>query len=674
MARARTSPKAVVPVSKWLVMAALLAIALVAYANSFGLGLAQDSKAILAQDARIRDLSPANLKLIFEKNYWWPKTGDGLYRPVTTVSFLFNYAVLGNGPNPTGYHIANFLLHAINICLVYELALLLFRRAGPAFFAAALWAVHPIGTESVTSIVGRADLLATMAVLGGLLLYARSRQSWTPAALFVIAIAGVFAKENAAVLLGMMLLWDLSFGDGRPRLLQRWPEYTAVAASLIILWAVRHADLGGLPIAQPVYVDNPTLGADLLMAKWTAIKVTGLDLWVLLVPLSLSSDRSFDQIPLSGLSDPWAWIALLVVAAVLAVAVRQYRRDHLMFWLAGFLGIALLPTSNLVVPIGALMAERFLYLPSVAVAIAIAALAYRLKNQRQAQIVLAVILVLYAGRTIARNPAWNDDLTLASTDIPTTPRSFRLHDMLAKALFDQDARRNIDRILQEQEKSWEILSPLPPARSSEFPPAFLGIYYATKADLAGPSQSRQWYEKSRAVLLKAREISQANEKAYDALQVAHGTHLTTRTGFQQLYFNLANADLNLGNFPESVEALRYGRNLNPAAPEAYDGLSVAYSAMGNPAQAVVALLEKAQVDGSQPATIGAIRDVYLKIPDGACAFVQQGAAVQLNMACPRVQADLCLAWADLAQAYAEARQPDQSRDARVTAQRLGCQR
>ena len=157
----------------WLARAALVGIALLAYADSFGLGLAQDSRVIVAQDARIREDSARNLALILQKDYWWPAPGDRLYRPVTTASLLFNYAVLGNGGNAAGYHWVNFLLHAANVLLAYELALLLFRRAGPAFFAAALWATHPVCTESVANIVGRADLLAGMAVLGGLLYYVR---------------------------------------------------------------------------------------------------------------------------------------------------------------------------------------------------------------------------------------------------------------------------------------------------------------------------------------------------------------------------------------------------------------------------------------------------------------------------------------------------------------------
>jgi len=659
--------------SKWRIRAALLAIALAAYADSFGLGLAQDSKAIVRQDSRIRELTPANLNLILTRNYWWPKSGDGLYRPVTTLSLLFNYAALGNGPNPAGYHVVNFLLHAVNVWLVYELALLVFGRAGPAFFAAALWAVHPIGAEAVTSIVGRADLLAAMSVLGGLLLYIRRRSRWATLGLFAIATAGVFAKENAAVLLGLMLLWDLSFGEGKSGILRRWPAYAAVAASLVVLWLVRNAVLGSLPMAQPVYVDNPLRGAGFWTARWTAIQVIGLDLWLLLCPLSLSCDRSFSQIAPAGWTDTWAWLAFVVVAAILTTALVRYRRDRLPFWLAGFFAIALLPTSNLVFPIGAVMAERFLYLPAVAFAVGVATLLGRLKNERYTVAVMAVLLVLCAVRTLARNPAWNDDLTLASTDVQTAPRSFRLHDLLAKALFEQDVQRNIDRIIQEEEKSWEILSALPPSHSSELPPTFLGIYYTTKADLVGAAESRQWYEKSLAVLLRAREISRATEQVYEDAQRARNRPPMGRTAFQQLYLNLANVYLHLGRDAEALEALRFGRGIDPRTPETYDGLRMAYTAMGDNAGVAVALLERAQMDGFQPATVAAIREAYDRIPDGSCAFVQHGAGLQLNLGCPRVRSDLCRAAADLTEAFTEALQPERGQELQIAvAQRYGC--
>ena len=304
--------------------AALCAITLAAYANSFGMGFALDAPLIIAKDSRIRAATAENLNLILHQDYWWPSFVSGLYRPVTTASFLLNYAILGNGENATGYHWVNFLLHLGNVWLVYALSLRLLKRAWPAFFAAALWAVHPIGTESVTNVVGRADLLAAMAVLGGLLLYVRSpaarglRLGLAAAALFAVATVGVFSKENAAVLLGLMLLWDVSFGmdDWRRGVLSRAPAYAAATASLALLWWVRQRVFDALPLPEFPFVDNPLVATGFWPARLTAIKVIGLDLWLLVCPLHLSCDRSYNQIPLAGWADTFAWLALAVVAAI----------------------------------------------------------------------------------------------------------------------------------------------------------------------------------------------------------------------------------------------------------------------------------------------------------------------------------------------------------------------
>src|ERR1700674_1671430 len=155
---------------------ALCAIALLAYSNSFHAGFTLDN-GVLLQKKQIYEATPQNIRLIFGHTYWWPIMETGLYRPLTVLSLLFNYAGLGNGDHAEGYHWINFVLHAGNILLAFAVAQRLVRRFWPSVFIAGLWAVHPVLTESVTNIVGRADLLAGMSVLGGFLIYLRSTQS-----------------------------------------------------------------------------------------------------------------------------------------------------------------------------------------------------------------------------------------------------------------------------------------------------------------------------------------------------------------------------------------------------------------------------------------------------------------------------------------------------------------
>src|ERR1035437_5292748 len=154
-----------------LLMLPLWAFALLAYSNSFRAGFALDNAVVVLQDSRIRAATPENLHLILTGEYWYHQMTTGLYRPLTTFSYLWNYATFGNGPHPAGYHWVNFALHAVNIALVYLLGLLVFQQTKLkerfAFALAAVWAVHPVLTESVTNIVGRADLLAGFGVLAG---------------------------------------------------------------------------------------------------------------------------------------------------------------------------------------------------------------------------------------------------------------------------------------------------------------------------------------------------------------------------------------------------------------------------------------------------------------------------------------------------------------------------
>ena len=628
--------------------------------------------------------SAQNLNLILHREYWWPTSWGELYRPVTTASFLLNYAILGNGENATGYHWINFLLHLGNVWLVYLLSLPLLKRTWPAFFAAALWAVHPIGTESVTNVVGRADLLAAMAVLGGLWLYVRSldmperHRKIAAIALFAIATAGVFSKENAAVLLGLMLLWDIGFGIGEQRqgVLRRVPAYAAVSASLALLWWVRRLVFEPLPVPLGGFLENPIMGADFWTARLTAIKVIGLDLWLLVWPLHLACDRSYNQISLAGWSDPFAWLALLVVGAILAVALARFRKDRLIFFAAGFVAITLLPTSNLLFPIGSIMGERFLYLPSAGFAIAVVALAYRLGGERIAPVVLIAVIALFMFRTFARNFAWKDNLALASADVQVAPHSFKLHADLAYALSEQDPVRNIDRVIRESETAWGIVRSLPPDLIPPSTLSDLGSYYATKGDQMGgtlTAQGRALYQKALSVLLRAREIDLARGKRYDQSLLAHGKPLAFRIGFQRLYLNLGVVYVRLGRTVEALDAYRYARNLNPAARLPYDAISDTYLASGNPESAAITLVEKNLAIPNDPDTISALRDLYGKIPGGSCAIDYPRGQPTIDVTCPRVRQDVCQASVDLAQAFLEARKTDRAREIKQTAiERYAC--
>jgi tetratricopeptide (TPR) repeat protein len=669
--------------NKLWVAATFCLLTLLAYSDSFATGFTLDSAFIVLRDPRLLKVAAANLQQILNQDYWWPNFHSGLYRPLTTATFLFNYAVLGNGTHAAGYHAVNILLHLANVWLLFLLASRFFGRAWPAFFAAALWAVHPIATETVTNLVGRSDELAAMAILGGLLLYQRSaplrgrRMALAAAGLFVIGVLGGLAKELAAVLIAVMLLWDLVRGTGSWRswrgwLQLRWPFYLAAVLALGVFFAARWRVLGAAPPAEIPYVDNPLAYAGIWTAKLTALKVIGLDLWMMIFPVHLSCDRSYNQIPLAGWTDPAAWAAILVVGGLLAAAILRRRKDPMMFWCAGFCAIALFPTSNLAATIGSVMAERFLYLPSAAFALAITALAFRSKWRRHAPVVLGLLIALYAVRTYLRNADWQDDLTLASHDVAVVPQSFKMHGMLARMLLEQ-SRSNIDASIHEAEIAWGIVRRLPPERVFTQTPTNLGIYYREKGDQSGGPASaggRAWYLRALAVLLEARTDSLAYGDAYDELQQADGKPLAVRLERSDLYLALGVVYHGLGQYEQARDAYIYGRKLAPTELNFYSSLAANYLSGGNPQWAAITMEEKMFLDGAQPGTVAILRDLFKKIPGGGCALNDDHGVYKLNVGCPAV--NMCLTWLDLAQTYFQGRNRGEALAVKRTALERGC--
>jgi protein O-mannosyl-transferase len=192
-------------------------------------GFALDNKFIILEDPRLRDANHTNISLIFSQDYWWPKAVSGLYRPLTTLSYLFNYYTLGNAAHAAGYHWINFFLHWTNTALVYFAVLVLMERVWPAFFTAALFGAHPVATESVANIIGRGDLFATMWVLFGFLCHAKAAtiESKKKPPVVPMVVAGVIS----AILAGFIIICWRHPGS-IPSSLQNWTSITAALVAL----------------------------------------------------------------------------------------------------------------------------------------------------------------------------------------------------------------------------------------------------------------------------------------------------------------------------------------------------------------------------------------------------------------------------------------------------------
>ena len=584
----------------------LSVLTLLAYSNSFGGGLVLDNKVLLL-DPRLREVTPQNIALIFQHTYWWPTGEAGLYRPFTTLSYLFNYAVLGEGDQLFGYHAMNLVLHLGNVLLAYALALRLVRRFWPSVFIAAVWAVHPASTESVTNIVGRADLLAAMAVLSGFQMYLKTREAsgWARGAwlagLAAVTAIGVFSKESAVAILPIILLHEIVWRTG---FRASWPGCAATIVPIAVMLWKRFAVLTASPPAEFPFTDNPIVGADWWTGRLTAIKVIARYLWLTIWPANLSCDYSFGQIQLAR-GTAADWIACVIVLAAAIAVLLLYRWNRTAFFLACFAFFNFVPASNLLFPIGTIMADRLLYLPSLGLlsclVLAIYTVAEKPKFAMVAPVALGVIVFGFAVRTWVRNQDWQTELALASHDVRVSPRSYKLHQLLATSLFESDSTQsNIDQVIEEQGKSVALLDPLPAALSRPDAYRQAGYYHLLKGDLEHDRDAPQSAVHYRSAL-------QAIERGIAIDQVSRGSYLSRTNGGQALLSQgdaqarllLSLAYVRLGDPDKAYAAIDQARILDPLNPQMYRQLSAVLAQQGRNDEAEVALMQATAITSLQ---------------------------------------------------------------------------
>jgi tetratricopeptide (TPR) repeat protein len=648
------------------------ALVLMAYANSFATGFPLDNRPLILNDARVHSVSLHNLKDILGHQYWWPGFESGLFRPVTTLSFLLNYAVLGGGDQPATYHAVNFLLHVANAFLVYLLALRVARQYWPAFFAAALWALHPIATEAVTNIIGRADELAALGVLGALLAYirvseetGRRRVPWLGAMMLATALA-VFSKENGVIVVALVLLYDVSFRIRRGSRQFYWQAYLYLAIPILAMLGVRWAVLRHSGAMEIPFLDNPLSAAGLATRWATALRVTGKYLSLLAWPRTLSFDYSYNQIPLlNWQSATWQdAAAAAIVLGLLLAAVFCYRRNRTGFFLLGFSALTLLPATNLLVITGTILAERLLYLPAVGFAGAVSIGTYWLTHRLGlrpivAAVALGAIGVAYGARTYQRNPDWQDDETLSASAVEACPNSFKTHLGLANALLVKDPGfLGGERAIEEAEKAAAIVDSLPNSKIATNIYVVLGAIYVARGDSLARKDTdgnpvpdagnAQWYSKALEADLRGAAVDRAQNENHRQAELARGTppDKIALAGLPDAYINLGTAYLRLGDAPHALEAFLYGRRLAPRMPLLDSRIASAYLAENKTEEAATALLESFLLNKS-PSTLSRLAQLFSKIDGGNCAVVRQQGDLSLNRDCPIVERDLCNAFRDL---------------------------
>ncbi|MCZ6635068.1 MAG: tetratricopeptide repeat protein [bacterium] len=524
------------------------------YGNTLPNELLFDDAELIPHQNGLR--TPWDVGAIFSGRYWGAlKKSDTLYRPLTVWSLSLNYGlnrVLGlPGVHPVGYHAVNVLLHAFAGCMVYVFCMKVGLAGGLGLAVALLFVAHPIHTEVVAGIVNRSEILALIFGLGFLILHRMQARRGRVALCYFLALC---SKESAIAFLPLVVWTDVCFGFKDRR--QTAVSYGMYAGILALWLGVRSQVVGGI-VQEISELDNPIVTASFWEQILTAARVQFDYLKLQVIPVGLSSDYSYQQIPVvSTLLDGQVlgFIALMLGGIM---AGLRLRRSHLfVLYSVVSYGILFVPTSNFFLVIGTIMGERLTYSPSVFFCLLLGYGVWMLSRSGLAWILACVILVFYGGLTVAQNRTWAHAGVFFETQVRSAPASAKAHNNLGRT---RHAAGLLDQVLANYEQAIFLWPKYADAWNN------LGVFYKAKADYASAVRA---YRKS--VSLKPNQA------------------LT--------YFNLGNLYHETGEVDQAVKAYLTVIRLSPHYFQAYVNLGVVYSNAGRMTEAEAIWKEVLQLD------------------------------------------------------------------------------
>jgi tetratricopeptide (TPR) repeat protein len=416
----------------------------------------------------------------------------GNSRLVADLTFTFNYWL--SGPNVTGYHIFNLIVHVCTAFLIYQLLFQLLTLAEtnkkypghadphelsssslpplsdgffwPSFLGGLLFLVHPLATQAVTYIIQRYTSLATLFYVASVVCYLKARillsgehqmQRMTPyrnrfyrhrhliwyGFSVLAAVLAMYTKEMSItlpviILLVEFLLVERSFANIGRRMLYLLP---LLATGLII-------PLHYLPVfnlADTASLMETITNPDKLLPRWAEPEyltrstyffsqlgiVWSIYLKLLVWPWGQSIEHDFFvSDSLFHTSTLSGVLGLLSLLGIAAFALRKYRL--LSFGILWFF-ITMSVTSS-VVTNTIFVAEHRVYLPMIGLTFVIASMYQYLRKPRILWSIAVPILLVLSVLTFMRNRVWKDDLTLWLDALEKSPAMSRPYVNYAQAL------------------------------------------------------------------------------------------------------------------------------------------------------------------------------------------------------------------------------------------------
>ncbi|XP_028517336.1 protein O-mannosyl-transferase TMTC2 [Exaiptasia diaphana] len=327
------------------------------YLNTLNSDFVYDDSRAIQNNTDLRSTTPW-VNLLYNDFWGTPLTHSGShksYRPLCVASFRLNYAI--NGLNPAGYHAINAVLHSIVCLLVVVLCYAMVLSHHASLIAGLLFATHPIHTEAVAGIVGRADIGACLFFIAALLSYMsacpyydtrlenisepkKTNWKWLLVSLLFSA-ASMLTKEQGITVLGVCVVFEFiavsrinsqCFKASLRKAISGGlvPRVLCLIITSLCLLSLRFILMGN---TTPDFSnsDNPAANSDSFQTRaLTFLYLPAFNFWLLLCPRTLSFDWSMDAIPLVQSIFDWRnSLSIIFYSCLFALGISALRRVNL---------------------------------------------------------------------------------------------------------------------------------------------------------------------------------------------------------------------------------------------------------------------------------------------------------------------------------------------------------
>lgn len=600
------------PHLKWIVFT----IAFLLYLNTINHQMALDDYSVIVTHSHVQN-GLEGISEILTTNYRNGNGGfnDGLYRPLSLVTFALEKEFFDS--NTTISHLINVLLYAFACMYLFMgLAKVLSKQSKLiVLLIVVIFISHPLHTEVVANIKGRDELLAffgfTLA-LNFLYKYLSNNKIANLTATVGFFILALFSKESAvtySIILPLILL--LNNNIKWKQLLKPTLTLVALASGFILL---RHHIISSMPNSIDPgnfgLLNNPIAAETNSSLKWGSIfSLQVLFLQKLFFPFQLIHDYSFSQIVLVKLTSVKSILGIVILSGGIAATVYGVLKRNTLGIIAAIYFCTIALSSQIAITIGVQFAERMLFLSVLAFAFAMVfllKLAFQKMNLTSEKthnyltLTVACVCLLFSFKTISRNSAWENNLSLYEADITNGINSARINYNLGTELMEQASTINNAQLKSNTlERSFTFLE----NAISIYPE-----YYDAYNNLGLAYKIAQNYSNSIATFKKGISINPNYNKYYFNLGTVYIAHKKYRNAIIVLseyaartnnnssaYFLMGEAAGNIQEFEESLGYFQESLRQNPTNENAYNFIGMAQGMLGRNAEANANFIKATQL-------------------------------------------------------------------------------